>query len=233
MAQTKRASWIALVTLSATLVSTHATQAEEATAAPAQKKLPFEDGSAQEGATKAAVCTACHGANGNSTNPEWPVLAGQNAVYIDQQLRLFRAGVRNNPVMMPMAQALSDKDISDLAVYFSAQTPAGGESDPSYWKAGQTLYRNGDVTRSVPACVACHGPVGRGNVAAGYPALRTQHSVYTVKQLTDYATGARYSGATADKDKQPGPNHAMMATIAKRLTPEDIRNVASYIQGMR
>jgi cytochrome c553 len=133
--------------------------------------------------------------------------------------------------MMPMASALSDKDISDLAVYFSAQTPAGGEADPSYWQAGQALYRNGDATRNIPACVACHGPVGRGNVASGYPALRAQHSVYTVKQLTDYGTGARYAGASADK--QPGPNTAMMTTIAKRLTPEDIRNVASYIQGMR
>ena len=233
MAQTtKRAGWVALVTLSATLASIHATHAEEA-AAPAPKKLPFDGGSAQEGATKSAVCVACHGPSGNSANPEWPVLAGQNAVYIDQQLKLFRAGVRNNPVMMPMAQPLSDKDISDLAVYFSAQTPTGGEADPSYWQAGQALYRSGDVVRNIPACVACHGPVGRGNVAAGYPALRAQHSVYTAKQLTDYATNARYGGATADKDKQPGPNHAMMATIAKRLTPEDIRNVASYIQGMR
>jgi cytochrome c553 len=233
MAQTKRAGWVALVTLSVTLASTHAIPAQEAAAAPTPKKTPFDDGSAQDGATKSAVCTACHGANGNSTNAEWPVLAGQNAAYIDQQLKLFRAGVRNNPVMMPMAAALSDKDISDLAVYFSAQVPTGGEADPSYWKAGEALYRGGDVTRNIPACVACHGPVGRGNVAAGYPALRAQHSVYTVKQLTDYSSGARYGGATADKDKQPGPNSAMMATIAKRLTPEDIRNVASYIQGMR
>lgn len=231
MAQTRRASWIALVTLSATLANMQMTHAEEAAAAPAPKKLPFEDGTAEAGATKSAVCVACHGANGNSTNPEWPVLAGQNAVYIDQQLKLFRAGARNNPTMMPMAAALSDKDISDLAVYFSAQVPTGGEADPSYWQPGQALYRNGDATRNIPACVACHGPVGRGNVAAGYPALRAQHSVYTVKQLTDYASDARYSGGAAEK--QAGPNSIIMSTIAKRLTPEDIRNVASYLQGMR
>jgi len=231
MAQTRRSGWIALVTLSATLAGIHATHAQEAAATPAPQKLPFDDGNAQEGATKAAVCSACHGPNGNSVNPEWPVLAGQNAVYLDQQLKLFRAGVRNNPVMMPMAQPLSDKDISDLSVYFATQVPTGGEADPSYWKAGEALYRSGDATRNIPACVACHGPVGRGNIAAGYPALRAQHSVYTVKQLTDFASGARYAGAAPDK--QPGPNHVMMATIAKRLTPEDIRNVASYIQGMR
>lgn len=231
MAQTRRAGWIALVTLSATLAGTQATYAEEAAAPPASKKLPYENGTVQDGSSKAAACVACHGTNGNSTNPEWPVLAGQNAVYIEQQLKLFKAGVRANPVMMPMASSLSDQDMSDLAVFFSAQTPTGNEADPSYWQAGQALYRNGDSTRGVPACVACHGPVGRGNLAAGYPALRAQHSVYTVKQLTDYASGARYSGATPDK--QPGPNSVMMTTIAKRLTPEDIRNVASYIQGMR
>lgn len=230
MAQTIRAGWIALVTLSATLAGMQATQAEEA-AAPAAKKLPYEDGKGQDGATKAATCVACHGANGNSTNPEWPALAGQNAVYTEQQLKLFRAGVRNNPVMMPMAQALSDQDINDLAVYFSTQTPAGLEADPSFWKAGEALYRSGDAARNIPACVACHGPVGRGNLAAGYPALRAQHSVYTVKQLTDYASGSRYAGATPDH--VPSANSVMMTTIAERLTPEDIRNVASYIQGMR
>jgi cytochrome c553 len=231
MAQTIRAGWIALVTLSATLAGTQASQAQEPAAAPAAKRLPYEDGKAQDGATKAATCVACHGPNGNSTNPEWPVLAGQNAVYIDQQLRLFRAGVRNNPVMMPMAQALSDQDISDLSVFFSSQTPAGLEADPSFWKAGEALYRGGDASRNIPACVACHGPVGRGNLASGYPALRAQHSVYTVKQLTDYASGARYAGATPEH--APGPNSVMMTTVAKRLTPEDIRNVASYIQGIR
>src|SRR4051812_15729041 len=53
---------------------------------------PFAHGSVQAGATKSAVCSACHGPNGNSANPEWPRLAGQSAVYIAQQLRLFRAG---------------------------------------------------------------------------------------------------------------------------------------------
>jgi cytochrome c553 len=191
---------------------------------------PFAHGTVQAGATKSAVCSSCHGPNGNSSNPEWPRLAGQSAVYIAEQLRMFRAGTRDNPIMKPLAGTLSDQDISDLAVYYQAQTIAGLEADPSFWKAGSELYRRGDKARNIPACVACHGPVGRGNLAAGYPALRAQESVYVVKQLNDYATGARYTGtnvATAD------PNSVMMLTIAKRLTPEDIRNVASYVQGMR
>lgn len=192
---------------------------------------PHEKGSVENGATKAAVCVACHGPNGNSSNPEWPSLAGQNAVYIAEQLRLFRDGIRNNPVMAPLAAGLNDQDIADIAVYFEAQTPAGQEADPSYWQAGEQLYKRGNPEREVPACIACHGPVGRGNPAAGYPALRAQHSVYTIKQLNDYASGARYQGA---KDaNEASRNAVMMNVIAKRLTPEDMRNVASYIQGLR
>ena len=191
---------------------------------------PFAHGTVQAGATKSAVCSACHGPNGNSANPEWPRLAGQSAVYIAQQLRLFRSGTRDNPIMKPMAAGLSDQDISDLAVYFQAQTVAGLEADPSFWKAGSDLYRRGDKAREIPACIACHGPVGRGNIVGGYPALRAQQSVYVVKQLNDYASGARYTGTNVSS---ADPNSVMMLTIAKRLTPEDIRNVASYVQGMR
>ena len=208
-----------------------AAAAPEAPAAEASGPLdPFAHGTAEAGSSKSAVCSSCHGPNGNSANPDWPRLAGQSAVYIAEQLRLFKSGVRNNPIMKPLANTLSDQDISDLAVYYQAQTVQGLEADPSFWKAGYALYRSGDKARNIPACIACHGPVGRGNLAGGYPALRAQQSVYVVKQLNDYASGARYTGtnvATAD------PNSVMMFTIAKRLTPEDIRNVASYVQGMR
>jgi cytochrome c553 len=163
-------------------------------------------------------------------NPEWPRLAGQSAVYIAEQLRLFRSGLRANPVMQPLASTLSDQDISDLAVYYEAQTPTGLEADPSYWQDGQALYLRGDRARDVPACTACHGPVGRGNLAAGYPALRAQQSVYVMKQLNDYASGARYTGPNP---VQASRNGTMMFTLAKRLTPEQIRDVASYVQGMR
>jgi cytochrome c553 len=191
---------------------------------------PFSDGKVADGATKSAVCSACHGPNGNSANPDWPRLAGQSAVYIAEQLRLFRSGVRDNPVMKPLAAGLKDQDIDDLAVYYEAQTPAGLEADPSYWQPGQALYLRGDAAREVPGCVACHGPVGRGNLAAGYPALRAQQSVYVIKQLNDYASAARYSGANPSGAT---PNAVMMFTIAKRLTPQQIRDVASYVQGMR
>jgi cytochrome c553 len=203
--------------------------AAAAPAAPAAS-LPYDSGKAAAGEAKSALCMACHGPGGNSSNPEWPRLAGQSAIYIAEQLRLFRSGVRDNPVMRPLAATLSDQDMSDLAVYYEAQTPAGLEADPSYWKDGEALYLSGDRARNVPACVACHGPVGRGNLAAGYPALRAQQSVYVVKQLNDYASGARYAGTNPARASRNG---AMMFMLAKRLSPEEIRDVASYVQGMR
>ncbi|HUQ10516.1 MAG TPA: c-type cytochrome [Steroidobacteraceae bacterium] len=190
-------------------------------------------GSAEAGAAKAAVCSACHGPNGNSTNPEWPSLAGQNATYIREQLAMFKAKKRNNPVMFPIVEPMSEQDFADVAAYFSTQTPAGLEADPSYWKAGEALYKSGDVARGIPACASCHGPSGMGNPAAGYPALRAQHSVYTVKQLQDYLTQNRYRDPADSAKVYTTRNSPMMTTVASRLTPEDIRNLASYLQGLR
>jgi cytochrome c553 len=179
-------------------------------------------GTVEAGAAKAAVCSACHGANGNSVNAEWPSLAGLGADYIAEQLKNFKEGKRSNPVMMPIVATLSPDDFADLGAYFDSLSNTGLEADPSYWEAGQKLYRGGDQSRGIPACMACHGPTGAGNEPAKFPALRGQHSVYLVKQLNDYASGARTTG----------PND-IMQTIAKRLSPDDVRNLASYIQGIR
>jgi cytochrome c553 len=179
-------------------------------------------GNVEAGAAKAVVCQACHGANGNSTNPEWPSLAGIGAAYITEQLKNFKEGKRTNPVMMPNAATLSADDMANLGAYFDSLTNTGLEADPSYWQAGEKLYRGGDAARAIPACMACHGPTGRGNEPAKFPALRGQQSVYVVKQLSDYGSGARATG----------PN-GIMETIAKRLTPDDMRNLASYLQGLR
>jgi len=194
--------------------------------------LAQEKGDVSAGATKAATCTACHGLNGNSVNPEWPVLAGQNAAYLRDQITRFRDGKRANPLMQPMVQNLTDQDVADLAAFYATQTPTGNEAAPSFWKAGVTLYRGGDVARGIPACMACHGPVGRGNPAAAFPALQTQHSVYTMKQLNDYAGETRYT-KDAEGKAQAGPNAQMMNGIAARLCAGDRRNVAAYIQGIR
>lgn len=200
---------------------------------PAIAQETLTQGSAEAGEAKAAVCGACHGPTGNSVNPEWPNIAGQNAVYLREQLELFKTRKRPNPLMDPIVQPLTEQDFADLAAFFAAQTPAGLEADPSYWKAGEALYKSGDAARGIPACTACHGPSGQGNAGAGYPALRAQHAVYTVKQLQDYLTQNRYRDSKDTATVHRARNSAMMTTIAARLSPEDIRNLASYLQGLR
>ncbi len=181
------------------------------------------EGDPEAGAQKAAVCGACHGLNGQQNiNPEWPNLAGQHAAYIDSQLKLFKQGVRNNPVMMPNAMILSDEDMADLAAYFSGQSVAGLEADPSLYEQGERLYRGGDSSRGLPACIACHGPQGKGNAPARYPATRAQHSLYSYNQLKAYASGERKA-----------VSNDIMQTVAAKLTDEEMRAVASYMQGLR
>jgi cytochrome c553 len=183
---------------------------------------PASAGDAAQGAQKAVVCGACHGMTGSSTNPEWPSLAGQSEAYIVAQLQQFKTGKRTNPLMTPMAVPLSEQDMADLGAHFAQQTPAGLEADPSIWKAGEKLYRGGDQARGIPACIACHGPQGRGNGPAGYPALRAQHAVYAYGQLKAFAEGRR---TTAGND--------IMRVVATRLTDEEMRSLASYTQGLR
>jgi cytochrome c553 len=179
-------------------------------------------GNAQGGAAKAALCQACHGATGNSSNPDWPSLAGIGADYIAEQLQNFKDGKRANPIMGPIAAPLSAQDMADLGAYFDTLPNTGLEGDASSSQSGEKLYRGGDPARGIPACMACHGPTGRGNEPAKFPALRGEQSVYIAKQLNAYAADAR----------PPGPG-GIMPMIAKRLTADDIRNLSSYVQGLR
>ena len=78
-------------------------------------------GDAAAGKAKAALCAACHGPDGNSTNPLWPNIAGQHAPYMVKQLKDFKSGARKDPVMSPMAMPLSDQDIENVAAYFASQ----------------------------------------------------------------------------------------------------------------
>lgn len=182
------------------------------------------DGSAEAGQAKATPCVACHGVNGNSANPEWPSLAGQGGPYLVKQLKAFKSGERQNPLMTPMAQPLSDDDIEDLAAYYAQQVPTGLEADPSKVAEGQRLYRGGDPVGGIAACTACHGPSGKGMAAAGYPALQGQHATYVAAQLKAYRAGSR----TTDQAQ-----NRMMRDIANRLTDAQIDAVAQYVQGLR
>ena len=180
------------------------------------------DGSAEKGQSKSTACVACHGMNGNSANPEWPSLAGQHEQYIHKQLQAFKSGARKNPLMTPMAMALSEDDMADLGAYFASQKPAGLEADPSKLALGQRIFRSGDPKSGIPACASCHGPDGAGNPPAAYPLLRSQYGTYVGAQLRAYRAGTR----------QTDPNK-MMRDVASTMSDEQIDAVASYIQGLR
>lgn len=182
-------------------------------------------GNIEAGKAKSAVCAACHGMDGNSVNPIWPDLAGQNARYLLQQLKDIKTGKssgRENPVMQPIVANLTDQDMVDLAAYF-ASLPAktGGKADPKLIDTAQKLYRAGNREREIPACLSCHGPEGNGNASGGYPKIAGQHAAYTEIQLK----------AFRDKTRHNDPNH-MMTDVAHNLTDDEIKALASYIEGL-
>ncbi|OBS09206.1 c-type cytochrome [Acidihalobacter prosperus] len=167
------------------------------------------------------TCAACHGATGSGFNPQYPNLAGQNYRYLVKQLTEFKSGKRRNATMNGMAAKLSDEDIRHLAAYFASQSPKAAAGDRRLVKAGEAVYRGGDFGRAVPACMACHAPNGVGNAPAGYPRLAGQHAEYVFAQLEAFAKGTR------DND----PNQ-MMRDIASRMSEQQMRAVAQYMQGL-
>jgi len=182
------------------------------------------EGSIEDGKAKSITCAACHGSEGNSANPLWPNIAGQNAPYILAQLKAFKDGSRQDPLMTSQAMLLSDEDMADLAVYFeSLPVAAQAVKDPGTVGRGEGLYRGGNLDSGVAACIACHGPTGDGNPAAKYPALRGQHADYVAKQLRDYASGTRTSDGKT----------RMMRDIAERLRDDEIAAISSYVQGLK
>lgn len=179
-------------------------------------------GDAAAGKAKSATCAGCHGMDGNSVNPEWPNLAGQHARYIAKQLADFKAGKdRNNATMSGMVAALNEQDMANLAAYFSSLPRKQGAADKSLVEAGQKLYRGGNPATGVAACIGCHGPTGAGNPAANFPALSGQHSKYVENQLKAFRSGERKNDAGK-----------MMRNIAGKMTDEEIKAVAAYVQGL-
>lgn len=180
-------------------------------------------GDAEAGKAKSATCAACHGADGNSLAPTFPKIAGQGERYLIKQIKDIRDGNRQVPSMAPFVAGLSDADIADLAAYFSAQVPTTGGAKAELVELGQRIYRAGIESKGVPACLACHGPDGKGVDAAGFPRLAGQHDAYTQAQLTAFSMNQR----TNDGDSR------MMRDIAYRLHTTEIEAVSSYIQGLR
>jgi cytochrome c553 len=179
------------------------------------------DGDIQRGKDQSVTCAACHGQDGNSINPEWPNLAGQHEKYLLISLKSFKDSTRQNVLMTSQATALDEQAMGDLAAYYASQTADRRTTDPALVSQGERLYRGGNIERGVSACIACHGPSGRGNLGGGYPALQGQHSVYTANQLKAYRSNTRETDA-----------NRIMRDIAGLMTDDEISAVASYIQGL-
>ena len=223
----------------ATVATTPSAQPAPTTTDPAAAPASVADatpatwGDAKAGATKAGACAACHGLDGNSTDPQYPKLAGQHETYIWRQLKLFKSGERVNPIMQGMAAPLSEQDMRDIGAFFATQKGNAGVADDTpvatgpnagkaYYQVGERIFRGGKA--GVPACQACHGPVGRGIPGPTYPSIAGQHSGYAAAQLKFFRDGGVHgAGANANK---------IMATIAKDLTDEEIQGLATYLEGL-
>ncbi len=177
------------------------------------------------GKLKAAVCSACHGADGNSVNAIWPKLAGQGTPYQMRQIMAIRSQHgRDNPAaatMVPMIANLSDQDLEDISAYFATRISTVEAADPDLAEAGRRLYQAGDASRNIPSCMSCHGPGGGGNRLAAFPRLGGQFAAYSAKQLRAYRDGSRTTDPAG-----------MMRDIAGRLTDADIEAVSEYLSGL-
>ena len=193
-------------------------------------------GNAQNGATLAGTCAACHGLDGKSTIPEiYPNVGGQSERYMAEQLALFKSGERASAIMQPFASMLSAQDMRDVGAHYAHQGASAGIADDTevtegvyagmkFYEVGEQLFRRGEFDRKLPACMACHGPSGAGNPGPAYPRVGGQQSWYTARRLQEYR-----AGTTTARDTD---NFDIMASIARELTDEEIGALSSYMQGL-
>ncbi|QSX37373.1 c-type cytochrome [Shewanella sedimentimangrovi] len=194
----------------------------------AMSSTAMAEGNAEAGKTKALVCSACHGMDGNSMIDMYPKLAGQHAHYLEKQLHDFQSAAKSggkegrmDPIMGGMAMPLSQQDIEDVAAFYASQAVQAIEVQ-DVPALGKQLYTGGDMSRGVTACMACHGPDGKGADLAGFPSLTGQHANYIKIQLTKFRTKARANDL-----------NGMMQDIAGKLTDADIEALSKYIAGLK
>ena len=172
------------------------------------------------GQTKSMICSACHGADGHSSNGDYPSLAGQVPGYIAQQLANFKSGFRSNTIMGGLAQTLTEEDMANLDAWYSSRQSAVytlADDQLETAQLGETLYRGGYPPTQVPACMGCHGPAGAG-IPPIFPRLAGQHAEYTETQLLAFKSEQRRS--------------EIMVPIAFGLSAEQIHALAIYLTAL-
>ncbi len=183
-------------------------------------KPAFGAGNVEAGKSKAAVCTACHGPEGNSTIPDFPKIAGQIPGYVAKQLAAYKSGERANAVMAGLVLSMTEQDFLDIDAYyaqFDGSKASIDESELVSANRGQEIYRRGLSQFSVPACMACHGPAGNG-IPSRYPKVSGQYKDYLVTALSEFKSGVRVNEE--------------MNTIAFRLSAQQIEDLALYMQAL-
>ena len=167
-----------------------------------------------------AKCFICHGADGESSSPVFPRLAGQHAAYVARQLADYKSGKRKNSTMQPMVEDLSAADFKLLGAYFEARKPLAHKvDDPELAQMGRFIFQRGNPYSGVAACSGCHGPQGHGTETL--PRLAGQHAQYTENQLKAFNKRERTN------------DNAVMHGIASKLTELEVKAVASYISGLQ
>jgi cytochrome c553 len=190
----------------------------------------FATGDVEKGKIKAAACIGCHGANGNSMVPTFPKLAGQDEGYLLKQLKDFKSGARVDGIMKGLVASLTEKEMANLAAYYATQKVSKGVAvQGANLALGEKIYRGGKKETGVTACIACHGPTGQGIPSAGFPALASQHSMYTVKQLKAFRQHSINAQTGAVKPSRTNDYEGMMINFTKSLTNPEIDAVSAYI----
>ncbi len=165
-------------------------------------------------------CFICHGAEGESSSPVFPRLAGQNAAYMARQLADYKSGRRKSSAMQPMVDDLSPADFAALGHYFETRAvhfhPV---DDPELAQMGRFIYLRGNPYSGVPACASCHGTGGQGT--ATLPRLAGQHAQYTERQLKAF------------NQRERSNDNAVMHSVAVKLTELELKAVASYLSGLK
>ena len=181
-----------------------------------------------KGKEAAVVCQACHMENGggkdNGDIESWPRLAGLPAAYLAKQMQDFKSGSRQAPSMIAFANMLTDEQVADVTAYYASLPPPESDvpaADPAVLAHGEKLAIRGDWDRYLPPCASCHGP---GNNGAGdiFPAIAGQHAGYLKKQLQLW-----------QQDQRQNDVNQLMASIAKRLTAEDIEAVSLWLAAQK
>lgn len=191
-----------------------------ATAFPAFSAGPAKPDLAKGEASFAAVCAACHAADGNSTIAANPKLVQQHPEYLVKQLQEFKSGKRANAIMSGMAAALTDDDMRNIAAWVATKPAAAGfAKDKAMVTLGERIYRGGIAERNIAACAGCHSPNGAG-IPSVYPRLAGQHADYTAAQLVQFRDGVRN-------------NSIQMTGVAAKLNDREIKAVSDYIAGLR